>query len=502
MDLRRIPMSAVAIAAFFALVAIPRSAIPLIDGDVWWHIRAGETILSAGKVPSADTWSIVGHGLPWTSQDWLTNVFMALFDRLGVTGWFLLSVTFALLVALALGILWKAIRYTDPRAGWLGRIVWLAVGLTVAGPTLGVRVQVIDLPLTALTLYLLWRYRREGGWKPLVGLPIIALGWANLHAGWVLLFLIGGAFIVGEAADRLLQRQVEPLPMAWPSIARVVVAMLAAAAVLSINPNGIDLYGYPLATASIPAHREFLAEWSPPSIATLPGQLLAGFLLLGVVPTLLVAWRRLRMADALVLIGLSVMAISAARFLLVAGPICAGIVAAYIDPTLTRSSIGRAISPVLQRMQRRPPAAAAGLHLLLVVVIGLAGAAVAFGRAGPVAQIELIDQNMPVEAVDWIIANDPGGRPFNQYSWGGYLGLRRPSELVYIDGRSDIYGDPPIRRYAETVLLLRDPQAVLDADRIDYVLFDVHTPLAQWLDDSAAWRRAYADSLAGVWVRR
>jgi hypothetical protein len=109
---------------------------------------------------------------------------------------------------------------------------------------------------------------------------------------------------------------------------------------------------------------------------------------------------------------------------------------------------------------------------------------------------------MPVEAVDWIIANDPGSRPFNQYSWGGYLGLRRPSELVYIDGRSDIYGDPPIRRYAETVLLLRDPQAVLDADRIDYVLFDVHTPLAQWLDNNANWRRAYADDLAGVWVRR
>jgi hypothetical protein len=78
----------------------------------------------------------------------------------------------------------------------------------------------------------------------------------------------------------------------------------------------------------------------------------------------------------------------------------------------------------------------------------------------------------------------------------------RPAHLVYIDGRSDIYHDAPIRRYAETVLLERDPQAVLNEDRIDFVLFDVDTPFAQWLDASAEWRRAYGDDLAGVWVRR
>lgn len=38
---RGIPASWAVIAALFALVALPRSAIPLIDGDVYWHIRAG-----------------------------------------------------------------------------------------------------------------------------------------------------------------------------------------------------------------------------------------------------------------------------------------------------------------------------------------------------------------------------------------------------------------------------------------------------------------------------
>lgn len=496
-------MSAVAVAAFFTLVAIPRSAIPLIDGDVWWHIRAGQTVLSTGRVPNVDTWSIVGHGLPWTSQDWLSNVFLALGDRLGVVGWLLLSAAFALLVALALALLWKGIRRVDNEAGWLGRLVWLAAGLTVAGPTLGVRVQVVDLPLAAGALYLLWRYRRYGGWGTLIGLPLIAVGWANLHAGWLLLFLLGGAMVVGEAVDRLCGRQLESPPLTWSALGRLVLALAASAAVLVLNPSGVALYAYPLSTAFIPAHREFLAEWSTPDIGTLPGQLLAAFIVVGVLPTLLLTWRRLRLADALVLVGLSLMAVSAARFLLVMGPICAAIVAAYLDPALARTTLGRNIGPVLRRMASAPHSTSTGaLNFLLIIAIGLTGAAVTFDRAGPAAQRELVGQNMPVMAVDWILANDPGFRPFNQYSWGGYLGVRRPNDPVYIDGRSDIYGDAPIRRFAETVLLERDPQAVMDADRIDYVLFNVQAPLAKWLDKSAAWRLAYADDLAGVWVRR
>jgi hypothetical protein len=152
MNVPRVSMSSVAMVAFFALVAVPRSAIPLIDGDVWWHIRAGEAVLSTHTVPSTDTWSIVGRGLHWTSQDWLSNVLLALGARWDLGGWVALSLATALMVAVALAILWKAVRVVDRGAGWLGRIVWCAAGLTVAGPTLGVRVQVVDLPLTALVL--------------------------------------------------------------------------------------------------------------------------------------------------------------------------------------------------------------------------------------------------------------------------------------------------------------------------------------------------------------
>ena len=30
-----------AVLAFFIATVLPRGAAPLVDGDVWWHIRAG-----------------------------------------------------------------------------------------------------------------------------------------------------------------------------------------------------------------------------------------------------------------------------------------------------------------------------------------------------------------------------------------------------------------------------------------------------------------------------
>ena len=123
---RGIPASAIAVAAFFALVALPRPAIPLIDGDVYWHIRAGEAVLDTGSVPKTDTWSMVGEGMRWISQDWGSNVLFALGWRTGELGPSILSIGWALLVVAALAILWLASSAAIPMpAGWDGSCGWL-----------------------------------------------------------------------------------------------------------------------------------------------------------------------------------------------------------------------------------------------------------------------------------------------------------------------------------------------------------------------------------------
>jgi hypothetical protein len=494
----------VAIAAFFALVVWPRAAIPLIDGDVWWHIRAGLEVLESGRVPNHDTWSIAGAGLPWTSQDWLSNMMLAALtggDASGGAGPTLASIAYAMLVVVAVALLWWALSARGVR-GWLGRIVWLSAGVLVAGPTLGVRVQVVDLALGAMTLLLLWSYLSDRRRRWLVGLPMVSVAWANLHAGWVLLFLLGGAVVVGELVDRRLRPDLDGECLDGRHVAELCIALVAAALAISLNPSGLGLYAYPIQTSLIEAHRDFLAEWSPPALGSIVGQVFAAFVLLGVLPAIVFGWRRTRAADLLVLVGLTLLAASAARFLLVA-PIASAVVCLALRGALGGTSAGRMARRLLGRMARPAPSAGLGaLNLLLIVVMVIGGLGVVSARVHPGAQRQAIGEHMPVAAVDWLLDHEVGDRPFNTYSWGGYLGLRRPDLPVYIDGRSDIYGDGPIRAYARAVLLQTDPGELLDQREIDHVLFNIGTPLAAWLDDSPQWERAYADDLAGVWIRR
>jgi hypothetical protein len=406
------------------------------------------------------------------------------------------------LVVGSLVLLWRGISLRRPETGWLSRLIWLTVGLTVAGPVVGVRVQVVDLPLAVASLVVCWHYVAHRRPLVLAWLPVIAVAWANLHAGWLLLFLLGGAVLVGEALDRVVRRDLAPAPLGWAQMGWLAGAGALALAAISLNPNGPELYLYPLETASIAAHRDFLAEWAPPDLGSLPGQLFAGFAVLGVVPALLTGWRRARMADILVLVGLTVMAASAARFLLVAGPIAAAIVAFTLAPELARSRLGMRLGPLFGRMARPPSTgAAAATNLVLAAILAAVGAGITVARISPDAQETAIGEHMPVAAVDWIVANDPGSRPFNTYAWGGYLGFRRPDALVYIDGRSDIYGDGPIQAYANAISVRSDPAALLEAHDIDHVLFNTDHPFAEWLDVSGDWRRAYTDAQASVWVR-
>ncbi|MDQ3880361.1 MAG: hypothetical protein M3295_04740, partial [Chloroflexota bacterium] len=143
----------------------------------------------------------------------------------------------------------------------------------------------------------------------------------------------------------------------------------------------------------------------------------------------------------------------------------------------------------------------AALNIGLAVAVVLLGMTIALVRVAPAAQRAAIGREMPVDAVRWIVEERPDARVFNRYEWGGYLGLVRPGDPVFIDGRADVYGDAIIRRYAETILLELDPQAELDRHRIDTVLFSPDSSLGRWLDANAEWRRGYTDAVAAVWIR-
>src|SRR5215470_12385781 len=55
------------------------------DGDVFWHIAAGQWMLDHGAVPHTDPFSYTFAGAAWNPQEWLSEILMALIYRGG--GW-------------------------------------------------------------------------------------------------------------------------------------------------------------------------------------------------------------------------------------------------------------------------------------------------------------------------------------------------------------------------------------------------------------------------------
>jgi len=499
---RGIAAATAAVIGFFVAAVLPRATWPLIDGDVWWHIRAGEEVLRSGAVPRVDSWSIVASGQPWTSQDWLANVILALGERGGAWGETALSFVFGAFTVLAFWILWRAMALRVPGIGWASRVVWLSVGLVLAGPVMGVRVQVLDLLMATAVVWVCWHYLADPRRRWLIGLPLIAAVWANLHAGWVLLFLIGGAVLAGELVDRLLGRRMDgPPALEWRQLRDLGLALVVSAGALVLNPNGIDLYGYPFYTLGLTALNRYVMEWFPASLDDLFGWLLLAFAVVAVVPTLAWGRGRLRTADALILLGLTVMAWRAIRFLLIVGPIGGAIAAVVLAPRLGRTRLGRRLSRPFELLARPPGSRGfAAVNAGMAVVLLAIGLGVAFLRVNPDAQATEIARGLPVGAVEWMDAHDPGDRIFNRYEWGGYIGEKRPDELIFMDGRADVYGDDLLRLYV-SVIGVEDPQAIFDRYGIDHVVFPPDTPLADWLDGSPDWARAYADGTAVIWVR-
>lgn len=491
----RLSGSALVILAFFVAALLPRATWPLVDPDVWWHIRAGREVLDTGRVPDIDTWSLTAAGQPWTSQDWLANVVLAIGHSFGRWGDAALSLLFALIAVAAFWLLWRAMRIRSPRMGWLARVTWLSVGLLLAGPTLGVRVQVVDLLLAAAVIGVLWSFLADRRSARLIGLPLIAVAWVNLHAGWPLLFLLGGAVVVGEGLDRALRRRATALEPR--ELAGLGGALLLAGVALVVNPSTVNIYRYPLDTLALGTLKAAVGEWQPARLDSLFGWLWLGFVLLAVVPTLALRWRHIPLADAFTLVGLTVMAGMAVRFLLVLGPIGGAIAAMHLAPAIGGTGLGRAMAPYLDRLSRPRSGRAYPAVVALLLLLGLSLTAL---RASPASQASEVAVQQPVAAVDWMLAHDPGTRVFNRYEWGGYLGLRRPHVPIYIDGRADVYGDAVIAEYVRTIGLSVDPQATFDRYGIDHVLFPADTPLGGWLDASAAWQRAYHDDVATIWV--
>jgi hypothetical protein len=131
---------------------------------------------------------------------------------------------------------------------------------------------------------------------------------------------------------------------------------------------------------------------------------------------------------------------------------------------------------------------------MLVLLIGITGLA-SLRSVTPPAKIT------PTNAIHSIdIAN--AGPILNDYDFGGYLDFI--GIPPFIDGRAELYGQAYVLRHDHALNLQNVPDflRLLDEYNIRATLLTPSTPAVGLLDRMPEWKRAYADDIAVVHVRR
>ncbi len=164
------------------------------------HVRSGEHLLENGLLPPrTDPFSTLAADRPWANTEWLFDVSVAAIH--GVAGPVGLTVTKALLVALAFGLLVHVNR--PGSSSWWGSIC-AAVAVMVCASRFTVLPEAVTLLGLSVVLWLFLRWRQSDATGPPWALIPLFVVWANLdsrvYLGLAVLVLYG----VGEVVSRLL----------------------------------------------------------------------------------------------------------------------------------------------------------------------------------------------------------------------------------------------------------------------------------------------------------
>lgn len=477
--LRRVFSFPVVLASLLVGAVFVPARLFIVDPDIWWHIKVGESILATHRWPTTDPYSFTVSGQPWIAYEWLGEVLWAAIMRIGgIRGLELLLIVLGSTVMLAL-YGYTTLCSGKSKAGFVA----CALLFVLANASFTLRPQMLGYLFLILTLIALELFR-QGKRGALWFLPVLFLGWVNVHGS----FVIGlGAILVYWLSGLKDFRLGGIEARRWPAAdrRRIALVFLLCVSVLPITPYGTELAVYPFDVAlSQPVNVANILEWQPMPFGALGGKLFLALLIAFILFQVLlrISWRLEEFA--LCLFGIA-MACFHVRFLLIFVP--------FFAPLLSR--IFARWMPPYDRSKDR-------VFLNVAITAILLGS---FVRYFP-SQSDLkksIAEHFPVKAVDYLETHAIPGPMFNNYGYGGYLvWTLAPKQRDFIDGRADVFERGGVLAdYMHITLLKPGAFAVLRGYGIRSCLLEREEPLATVLAVLPDWQRVYGDDRSVLFVR-
>jgi hypothetical protein len=474
------------LAAVYAIpivVALRPVADPVMDPDIWWHLRVGQWVSEHRSVPVTDPFSRYGADKPWLAYSWLYEVLVyRLYEAFGLAGIVIYRVLMSLAVVAALH---RLIRRREPR--FLAAIGLTALAALALAPLFSERPWLFTICFTILTLDVVLDVRAGRASRGMWLLPIVFVLWANLHIQFVYGLMLLGLACVAPWLDALLPRSSFPLFAACGSaLSRKRLCLLTGLCFLAtlINPYQIALYRVVGEYATQSGPFRCVNELRAMEFRETPDWMV---LLLGAA-AVFVLGRRRRMSsfEFLLLASAGVFAFRSRRdlwFLVVAA------VAILSSRRL--------------RMDTKPPVVAPRCWIgAAALLIGLSGFLAWQRDLSAETLRRKVAAVFPVEAAAVIAERDYRGPLYNDFNWGGFLIWSLPRLPVVLDGRTNLHGDERILRIGNTWAAGPGWRDDADLASAGIVLADTQSPLGCVLVLDERFELVHEDAVARVFVRK
>jgi hypothetical protein len=421
---------------------------PFADLDFCWQIRTGELIVRTGDLrpPESFTYTIAGQRIP--DFEWLYEVILyATWSAFGYGG---LKLWRLIMVGATLVLLARRLRSDGVAPHGIALVMILAV--FVLSPGWNLR----PLYCTSIGLLILTGCLHDHctGKRPLPWwLPLLMLVWANLHPGVILAQVLLAGAIGWEWINRLIKLNRPLESAAWRRLAYIGGLGIAAT---FVSPNPIERLLYPFRPElAHPIMRVFVEMQPLHTFLSLPPYTPVGaYLIFGLVAvTVACHWRRYRLWEIALMLGLAGLATAAYRslqdcvlvMLALAVPHLATMLTEAAKPLRSNQRPSRLWRTALRLDRRckllfsRPFVRFQPGWLILVAAL-LAGISLfpPIGRDIP----RHYGTGWPVAAVDYIEREGISGRFFAEPDFGSYLMWRIPDRAqTYVDTRGFFF--PP-----------------------------------------------------------
>jgi hypothetical protein len=431
-----------------------------MDADSGFHIRIGDWILAAGRLPLEHPFSFSVTGREWLAFEWLSQVGLAALHA----AWGLKGVTLAsgLIIGVVFAILFRYVLWTgtNPLIG----AVAVLVAVSAARVHFWARPHIVTWLFLVIGVWILERDRRANSWTVWWLVPLTAL-WANLHGGFVVFLMLVGLRAVADPFES---------GGGWKRARRYcsVVALCAVASCL--NPYGLRLHQHIVEVMSARWITGMVDEFRSPTFRTEP---MFAFMAL-LFAAIAVVWplvERRAFGEVLWILFLAASSLVSVRhapvFALVAAPIAA-----------------RELSLWWVEHEKRPVAsrlAFGGAHLSIWPFAFALWIALAPGLAWP---SDFSSDLFPVTLVNRH-AELAGARVFTTDQWSDYLIYKNfPRQRVFVDGQHQYYGEKHLSEYVATIDGQAGWRSPLERFAIEYALCPGKAALATLLRSDGHWR--------------